>query len=286
MTIETITTWLVENWQPIVTGALQGWCAFAMLVALDTGKRNGDMTLLVAFWPITVPVLLATWPIRALWRWWHKTPSKFQQLDAILNRQAILDSSPKPVPTVFADAKGYADSANAPDRVGREELDAVKAHCNRLSESIQHLHVDTQDLVYIRSRLAALEEKPSPFTLGGIGIGIGGIGRMGYVDPWLQAHKTASELLRAKVAPAPVVPEVRVFKDSGLGLPVYHVFSGNERAFRGTKCSWVDDVPAAATICDYERAVVRGLSGLVELGSGPEKDAIVAEWRAWREEQK
>lgn len=29
---------------------------------------------------------------------------------ATLNRQAILDSSPKPIPTVFADAKGYADS--------------------------------------------------------------------------------------------------------------------------------------------------------------------------------
>lgn len=307
------------------------------------------------YWPADKLLLLATWPLRALWRWWHKTPSKFQQLEAILSSPEIPDNSRKPTPTVFADAKGYADSANAPDRVGRDELDKACEYYARAT--LRAFEVQVAGVrAGIEARLSALEAKEAKPATRTVDWGLmapvdaidGGaienaLRGAGVFEP-IGTHPIAGDIVydpgrkryymvesvsdevyldsggnyhcwafsspavvpdsqfggeaRPRVVrrcpptggfteaqwnqatkdtpPAPTVPEVRVFRDpAGIG---YICVGGVEVAVRCGDTYSTPNLPWETT-----RFLNNGCFSELH---GPEKDAIVAGWRAWRGKQK
>lgn len=133
--------------------------------------------------PLTLLALarLASWPVRALWRVWrgrrmlreHTTwgqpvPARYK---VTMRRGETRMGVPAP----------YTDDAPAPDKQYQgdqvtalaREVRELRERVGKLDGSVQHLQVDTQDLVEVRSRIAALEGKPVPAPVVRVFYGIG-----------------------------------------------------------------------------------------------------------------
>lgn len=195
---------------------------------------------------------------------WGKTHPHFDKAVQLVTESG---RSPKPIPTVFA-AKGYAESANAPDRVGRAEFDQLKSLVQR--EILARSAKDTRHWQHEAWGNAALEgaKVPPPKGFGDMtGVVFGGCTKA----QWNQGPKVTPP------AEACREPGVRVFRQ-GQHTRVVSKFG----AIRADGAWGKEGSGAWYPMVASEWWTQQNCT---ELAPGPEKDAIVAEWRAWRGKQ-